>query len=470
MGICGTAMGNVALLMRDLGHQVCGCDSGIYPPMSEVLANSGIELFEGFDPDLLEKIAPDLVVVGNIISRGNPQIEWLLDTQRFAYVSLPELIRDTLLKDRKNIVVTGTHGKTTTSTLTATLLKAQGRDPGYLIGGIPRTLPQGAHVGNTKDPFVIEGDEYDSAFFDKRSKFIHYRPHVLVVNNIEFDHADIFRDLQDVKRTFQHVLRLVPKSGFVVINGDDAHIASLLPVPWTNLLRVGLDPSCDVRITDFTETSQESRFTLLWQGKPWTTVCWKVPGLFNARNAAMAALATALVESPEDPTRVNLESLGEFQSVKRRQEILHATEECMVLEDFGHHPTAITGTLNSLRNRYPDYRLVACFEPRCNTTRRRVLQEPITEALQHADTIHLAPVARPEQLPEDDRLDIATIAQTLTEQGKQAYAYGDYEQILEALLVHINQAQHKQIVCFFSNGAFGGILPKLIDQLERIEV
>ena len=238
MGICGTAMGNAALLARAAGHEVFGADTGIYPPMSTVLAEAGIAIREGYDAHRLEELAPDLVVIGNAMSRGNPEVEWLLDTRKIAFTSLPAALYEQVLSKRKNIVVCGTHGKTTTTSLAAYLLRSAGRDPGFLIGGVPQDPPMGSHLGTLSDPFVIEGDEYDSAFFDKRSKFIHYAPHIAILNNLEFDHADIFRDLEDVKRTFSHLTRIVPRSGYIVVNGDDPNIRSLGSMPWTNVFSV----------------------------------------------------------------------------------------------------------------------------------------------------------------------------------------------------------------------------------------
>ncbi|MEJ1973896.1 MAG: Mur ligase domain-containing protein [Lacunisphaera sp.] len=235
MGICGTAMGNAALLARAAGHEVLGADAGVYPPMSTVLASAGIALHEGYDPARLEKLQPDLVVIGNAMSRGNPEVEWLLDTRALAFTSLPALLADFVLKGRRNIVVAGTHGKTTTTALTAFLLRENGRDPGFLIGGVPQDPPAGSHLGAAADPFVIEGDEYDSAFFDKRSKFIHYAPRIAVLNNLEFDHADIFRDLADVQRTFLHLARIVPRNGWIVLNGDDDNLRALGAFPWTRV-------------------------------------------------------------------------------------------------------------------------------------------------------------------------------------------------------------------------------------------
>jgi UDP-N-acetylmuramate: L-alanyl-gamma-D-glutamyl-meso-diaminopimelate ligase len=312
MGICGTAMGNAALLARAAGHEVLGADSGVYPPMSTVLAAAGIALHEGYDAARLEKLAPDLVVIGNAMSRGNPEVEWLLDTRAIAFTSVPALLHDFVLKGRRNLVICGTHGKTTTTALAAFLLREAGRDPGFLIGGVPQDPPVGAHLGATGDPFVIEGDEYDSAFFDKRSKFIHYAPHIAVLNNLEFDHADIFRDLADVQRTFSHLARIVPRNGVVVLNGDDANLRALGAMAWTRVVRVGMGEGNDVRLVDFSETPAGAEFRLLWRGQPWGTVTWGLSGAYNARNAAMAATAAGLALDAANPTALKLDAAGDF--------------------------------------------------------------------------------------------------------------------------------------------------------------
>ena len=310
MGICGTAMGNAALLARSAGHEVVGSDAGVYPPMSTVLQEAGIAVHEGYDPGRLQKIAPDLVVIGNALSRGHPEIEWLWESRAFACVSLPGFLADHVLKGRKNIVIAGTHGKTTTTAMTAFLLRENECDPGFLIGGVPNDPPVGNHLGTPDDPFVIEGDEYDSAFFDKRSKFIHYAPSIAVINNLEFDHADIFRDLADVQRTFRHLTRIVPRNGWIVLNGDDANLKTLVPMPWTRVLKVGVDAGNDVRISNFNEDADGATFTLLWRNNVWAKIKWSQPGLFNARNAAMAAIAAQLSLLPLD--RNNEESVTHF--------------------------------------------------------------------------------------------------------------------------------------------------------------
>ncbi len=471
MGICGTAMGNVAVLMKRQGHAVSGSDTGIYPPMSDLLAEAGIDVMEGFDPQRLEELAPDTVVIGNAMSRGNPEVEWLLETRKFPVVSLPELVSREILSTRRNLVVTGTHGKTTTTTLAAYLLAnntpATGAaQPGWMIGGVPRDLSSGAELGEPGGPFAIEGDEYDSAFFDKRSKFIHYQPRVLVMNNLEFDHGDIFRDLDDIVRSFKHLTRLVPQGGAILYNADDPVLAGLMPLPWTRCLAVGVGEHADCRIADFEEDPEGARFTLHWPGGATSEVAWSLPGLFNARNAAMAALATGLILDPLQPEALDLSSLKDFQGVKRRQEVRLARPGLTVLEDFGHHPTALAQTLASLRARYPGWRLTACFEPRSNTACTARFQQAFTDALAGADEVFLAPVHRADRYAEADRLDTPRMARELTATGTQAQAFDSFDALLDALTATtVNETDQPRCVVIFSNGAFGGKLPEYLDRV-----
>jgi len=463
MGICGTAMGNAALLARANGHEVLGADAGVYPPMSTVLSQAGIELHEGYDAARLERLKPDLVVIGNAMSRGNVEVEWLLDTRAIAFTSLPALLADFVLKGRRNIVIAGTHGKTTTTALTAFLLRESGRDPGFLIGGVPQDPPTGNHLGNARDPFVIEGDEYDSAFFDKRSKFIHYAPHIAVLNNLEFDHADIFRDLEDVKRTFFHLTRIVPRNGWVVANGDDANLAALGALAWTRVVRVGTGAGCDVRITDFRETPTGASFTLRWEDKVWAEVRWTQPGLYNARNAAMAATAAALASVPDAPTSFPLDALARYRGVKRRQELLLDTPQLKVIEDFGHHPTAVSETLESFRARFPGHVIHAAFEPRSNTSRRKVMEQAFMRALARADDVYLGPVARAHLLKPDERFDHEAIIGFLETQGVSGYTAPTNLELLDVMLAQVRaETKRPQLVVFFTNGSFDGIIGKFV--------
>lgn len=463
MGVCGTAMGNAALLARAAGHEAIGADTGVYPPMCDVLAQANVAVHEGYDPARLERLAPDLVVIGNAMSRGNPEVEWLLETRAIPFTSLPAMLHDLVLQRRKNIVVCGTHGKTTTTALAAYLLRENGRDPGFLIGGVPLDPPVGNHLGAAEDPFVIEGDEYDSAFFDKRSKFIHYAPHVAVVNNLEFDHADIFRDLADVQRTFSHLMRIVPRNGFVVMNGDDENLRALGALSWTQVMRVGTGEKNDVRIVDFTETPERVEFTLLWRGALWGRVSWKQRGMFNARNAAMAATAAGLTSSPPDPTVLRLGALEKFRGVKRRQELLCESATATVIEDFGHHPTALAETLHSLRAQFPGAKLTAVFEPRSNTARTKTLEAGFMRALAMADEVYIGAVNRGEKLAVGERFDTAAVAEHLEALGVEAHSAPTNAVLLEKLVENTcGERVARRVVVFFTNGSFDGIIGKYV--------
>ncbi len=470
MGICGTAMGNAALLARAAGHTVLGADLGVYPPMSTVLAQAGIELHEGYDAERLARLAPDLVVIGNAMSRGNAEVEWLLETRALTFTSLPALLHDSVLRHRRNLVICGTHGKTTTTSLTAYLLRAAGRDPGFLIGGVPQDPPTGSHLGAAADPFVIEGDEYDSAFFDKRSKFIHYAPHIAVLNNLEFDHADIFRDLQDVQRTFTHLARIVPRNGWIVLNGDDENLRALGPMAWTRVVRVGVGEGNDVRIREFAEHATGASFRLEWRGRPWGDVAWALPGIFNARNAAMAATAAGLALDPADPSRVALGALANFRGVKRRQEVLWRDERVTVIEDFGHHPTALAETLQSFRARFAGAILTVVFEARSNTARQKSMQAGFTRALGLADEVYLGVVTRADKIPAAERFDPEAVAQNLEAQGLEAHFAPTNAALLEKLIARTapaGPAGRPRVVAFFTNGSFDGIIGGYVAAVRR---
>jgi UDP-N-acetylmuramate: L-alanyl-gamma-D-glutamyl-meso-diaminopimelate ligase len=463
MGICGTAMGNAALLARAAGHEVLGADTDVYPPMSTVLAEAGVAIHAGYDAERLERLNPDLVVIGNAMSRGNPEVEWLLDTRAIAYTSVPAMLHDFVLRGRQNLVVAGTHGKTTTTALAAFLLRENGRDPGFLIGGAPQDPPTGSHLGAAADPFVIEGDEYDSAFFDKRSKFIHYAPRVAVLNNLEFDHVDIFRDLADVQRTFTHFVRLVPRNGCIVLNGDDANLRALGPMAWTRVVKVGVGEASDTRIADFAETPAGAEFKLFWRGALWAEVRWGLSGLYNARNAAMAATAAALALGLAELTTLRLDALSRFRGVKRRQEVRLRRPLTTVIEDFGHHPTALAETLRSFRGRFPGALITAVFEPRSNTACHKAMQDGFSRALAEADEIYLGPVNRPEKLKDAERFDPAEVVRQLTAQGRVARAFPNNAALCDRLAADtLPPGGRPRVVVFFSNGSFDGIIERYV--------
>lgn len=431
--------------------------------MSERLAEAGIEVLEGYDAERLARLQPDLVVVGNVNTRGNPEVEWLLDTRKLPFVSLPELLAREILSRRPAVVVAGTHGKTTTTSIAAHLLSAAGEEPGYLIGGVPRDLPAGAAIGRAGAPFVIEGDEYDSAFFDKRSKFIHYCPRILLLNNLEFDHADIFRDLADVRRTFQHLIRLVPRSGHIVVNSDDAELESLVHIDWTRIWRVGLGERADVRIVDYVDGPDGSSFRLLLHGREWASIRWPQSGLFNARNAAMAALGAALGSGRTDLLAFPLTALETFSGVKRRQEVLLRASQRAVIADFAHHPTAVRETLRALRQRFPEYQLHMAFEARSNTSCRKVHESAFELAFDLADGVHLGPVYRAERYAAADRMDMAGIAGRL---GPKGHYYPDNQQLLDGIGQALMNTAGPALAVFFSNGSFDGVPLKLAAILQ----
>jgi len=461
-------MGNAAILLKKQGHQVAGSDAGVYPPMSDVLTQSGIELFEGFDEKIMLDWRPDRVVVGNAVSRGNQQVEFVLRTRNIPFVSLPQLIGEDLIKNRPSLVVAGTHGKTTTTSLTAFALEQIGLSPGYLVGGVPLDLPSGNELGTEGAPFVIEGDEYDSAFFDKRSKFIHYRPRILILNNLEFDHGDIFRDLQDISRSFTHLLRIVPSNGFILRNGDDEHLLALPNAPWCETFSVGTGNQNDLRISNFTENTDGTQFDLVWRDSPIISIDWQMPGEFNARNLAMSFLASALAQSASRGIEVDsgnpfsglsLPDYSHCKGVKRRQEILVDRSGMLVISDFAHHPTAIEGTLRSMRARWPERKIIACFEPRSNTAVTNIFEDRFADALGVADEVLLGAVHRAEKISVEKRINTQSMIERIKSLGKTGSSFVKNSE-LGNYLESINSEGDAKLVVFFSNGSFDGVIDR----------
>ena len=451
IGICGTAMGAVAAAMREQGYAVSGSDAGVYPPMSTFLESKGITLSEGYRPENIPAEA-GLIVVGNAISRGNPEIEAVLNRKLY-YLSLPETLKQFFLRGRHNLVVTGTHGKTTTTALLTWILKSAGRDPAYMIGGIASDLGQGASLHDSKY-FVIEGDEYDTAFFDKRSKFVHYLPELVIVNNIEFDHADIFADLDAIKLSFRRLLNIVPGEGMVLINADDANCLDVARDCRAQLVEVGFSENAARHIRDVRYTPHGSEFTLLD-----TRFTIQQSGEFNVRNAAMAISAAHFYGVP---LATIAKAVASFAGVKRRQEVRGTVRGVTVIDDFGHHPTAIRETLRGLRHRYPGRRLWALFEPRSNTTRRAVFQHDLPAALGEADGVILAQVARMDQLAPGERLDPERVVADLAATGRPAF----YEPGVDAIIARLKPlAREPDVVVILSNGGFGGIHERLLKEL-----
>lgn len=448
-------MGNVACALRSIGHTVAGSDAGIYPPMSEVLESAEIELHSGFDAEALKQWEPDYVVVGNAVSRGNDQLEYLLETRAFPYISMPDAISRFLLKDRPRMVVAGTHGKTTTSSAAAYILSEQAEQPGYLIGGVPLDLPSGAASGSAESPFVIEGDEYDSAIFDKRSKFQHYFPNVLLVNNLEFDHGDIFTDDADYFRTFRHLVRLVPRNGCILLNADDPGCLPLMDHAYCEVLKVGFAEDADYRISNFEESDNGAAFEVTSPSEVSISVNSLLNADFNARNLVMAAVGAAHLVGEPDSWAEFLATASSFGGVRRRMDCRYDSSTCKVFEDFGHHPTAIEASLKSLKRRFPDAELWAAFEPRSNTTVTRRFQDRFKKAFSIADVLHVAPIFRPERLSDDQRLDSENLAQSC---GVSSVAWKDWEELERYILNDFVPSSKSRVLVFFSNGAFNGLI------------
>jgi UDP-N-acetylmuramate: L-alanyl-gamma-D-glutamyl-meso-diaminopimelate ligase len=370
------------------------------------------------------------------------------------YLSLPEVLKNYFLRGRHNLVVTGTHGKTTTTALLAWIMEKAGRKPGYLIGGLPKNFGQGARLNDSKF-FVVEGDEYDTAFFDKRSKFIHYLPELVIVNNIEFDHADIFNNLDEIKLSFRRLLNVVPRNGMVVLNGDDANCVQVAKDCLAQMIEVGFSKNCAQRIRDVVYSSGRSRFKLGEEN-------FEIPliGEFNVRNAAMAATAARFYEVPK--TKID-NAFKSFSGIARRQEVRGEARGVKVIDDFGHHPTAIAYTLQALRHRYRGHRIWAIFEPRTNTTRRAVFQQQLPDALKVADGVFISQVARLEQIPEEERLNPEAVVTAIAKAGRPAF----YEKNADAIVDRIVPMLRRQdIVAVFSNGGFDNIHEKLLKRLQ----
>jgi len=453
IGICGTAMASVAVAMQERGFEVTGSDNNVYPPMSDFLQSRGIAAVQGFSGENLAH-HPDLVVIGNAISRGNAEAEFVLE-QRMRYCSLPEALRNYFIQGRRSLVVAGTHGKTTTTSLLAWIFEHSGRNPGFLIGGIPENFGQGARFTDS-EWFIIEGDEYDTAFFDKRSKFIHYLPEVVIMNNLEFDHADIFENLQAVKTSFQRLAALVPRNGLALWNGDDANLQTL---KWFSPQQsFGLAESNSLTAVERRYDGGGSTFQIRAAGgHDSVPLHLGLAGELNVRNALAAAACARHCGISDSEIQ---SAFSTFRGVKRRMEVRGEKHGVTVVDDFGHHPTAIHETVRALRVRFPERRVWAVFEPRSNTTRRRVLQAELTSALGSADMVVVAQVARMEQIAAHERLSPEQLIVDLIALGRNAAYLPDVDSIVRHVALH---ARRGDVVCVFSNGGFGGIHRKLLE-------
>lgn len=446
LGICGTFMGGVALLARELGMTVSGSDANVYPPMSDQLAAAGIELQQGYLAEHLDP-APDLVVMGNALSRGNPAVEYVLN-KNIPYVSGPQWLAENVLQDKWVLAVSGTHGKTTTSSLLAWLLEDAGMAPGFLIGGVPGNFGETARLGNTPF-FVIEADEYDTAFFDKRSKFVHYHPRTLVINNLEFDHADIFDDLAAIQKQFHHLIRTVPSEGLLITPSHDEAIEKVIRMGnWTQQQTIGLNEG---QLQAQNISDDGSQFDVAYDREILASVSWSMLGMHNVNNALAAIAAARHVGVSIEHS---CDALSRFKGIKRRMELRGEEQGVKVYDDFAHHPTAIAATINGLRANIGKRKLIAILEPRSNTMKMGVHQHTLAESLLAADRVILF---------EDAGVDMS-LSDVQQQIGEKATVESSIDDIISVICSEVKQGDE---ILIMSNGGFGGIHQRLLTALAQ---
>lgn len=453
LGICGTFMGGIAVLAKQAGHKVTGCDANVYPPMSTQLEAQGIELIEGFSPEQI-KLNPDIYVIGNVVSRGNPLMEEILN-RGLPYISGPQWLAENVLQGKWVLAVAGTHGKTTTSSMLAWILEYAGLAPGFLIGGVPENFGVSARLPqtpvqdakSTSPFFVIEADEYDTAFFDKRSKFVHYRPRTAVLNNLEFDHADIFEDLPAIEKQFHHLVRTVPQQGLLVVNGKEASLQRVIDKGcWTTVERFGTDADWQAA-----NAHGDGSFDVMYQGKLQGRVTWGLLGEHNRMNALATIAAARHAGVAVD---VSIAALSEFKNVKRRMEVRGEVNGVTVYDDFAHHPTAIETTVAGLRGKVGVARILAVLEPRSNTMKLGVMKNALPASLKQADLVFCYGA----NLGWDAKEALAPIA-------AKTEVHDDLEQLVASITLAAKAGDH---ILVMSNGGFGGIHQKLLDALKSV--
>jgi UDP-N-acetylmuramate: L-alanyl-gamma-D-glutamyl-meso-diaminopimelate ligase len=458
LGICGTGMASLAGMFHERGFRVSGSDQAMYPPMSDFLADMGIKVSEGYRPGNLYPL-PDLAVVGNVIRRANPEaVE--LEKSGVPYVSMPEALNRYFIADKTRIVVGGTHGKTTLSSMIAWILYAEGRDPGFMIGGLPGNFRKNHRLGQGRF-FVLEGDEYDTAYFDKRPKFLHYDPHIAVVTSCEFDHADIYENLDQIVKQFRAFMGLVPQDGCIVACGDDQRVREMIEDCRAPVQVYGFNGPVHWSAAEVTHSPNGIRATILNHDR---RVAVGTLPLFGAHNLLNAVAAIAVAEHVGISPQRAMEALRAFQGVKRRQEILGEEHGMLVIDDFAHHPTAVEVTLAGVRSRFPDRRLVAVFEPRTNTSRRSFFQQHYASALMAADLVAVRSPRDVDKLPEWDRFDSERLAENLRSIGRKASAFADTEALLDFLSREVRTGD---VVLVMSNGSFDKVGSRLLEILRE---
>lgn len=458
MGVCGTGVGALAGMLQKSGYTISGSDQHIYPPMSDFLAGLGIEIKNGYQPDNLSP-RPDLVIVGNVVTRKNPEAITLAEL-KIPYLSMPQALSHFFLTGKTAIVACGTHGKTTTSSLIATMLHGAGLDPGFLIGGIVQAFGQNFRIGQG-NLFVVEGDEYDTAFFDKGPKFLHYQPHVAIITSIEFDHADIYADLEAIKTSFRKLVSIMPRDGRIIANLDDAVVCEITEKAPCPVIGYGLSSRGQWTMTELSVQPDGTRFTALKNGKKWGEFMTKMPGRHNAMNA-LAALAVH--DHLGIPAKICAKNLASFPGVRRRQEVRGAEKGITVIDDFAHHPTAVNETLAALREAYRGHRLLAVFEPRTNSSRRSIFQKDYVAVFDAADHIIIKDPAPLADVATKNLFSAEQLIKDLTARGKNALHFAE----TEAIITHLATiSQEGDIIAIMSNGGFDNIHSRLLERLRN---
>ncbi len=458
IAICGTAMGSLAAMLKSQGYQVSGSDDHVYPPMSTFLESQGIKILSGFDPGHLEP-TPDLVIVGNAMSRGNPEVEAVLE-RKIPYTSVAAALKEFFIQGKHSIVISGTHGKTTTSSLIAWLLEYAGKDPSFLIGGIPKNFQQGFKIGQS-DIFVVEGDEYDTAFFDKAAKFFHYLPETLVINNIEFDHADIYDNLQQIKLAFRRLINLVPRNGLLLANIEDANVMELSAFAFAPVQTFGLQQQAVWRAESIRFAEHHTMFDIIKDGRLFASVSVPLTGYHNIRNVLAATGAVHFYGVPAETIQ---RGLGLFQNILKRLEVKGVVNEITIYDDFAHHPTKVKATINGLRCRYPDRKIWAIYEPRTATAKRKLMEDEYATAFDDADVTILAALHLPHKVKAEERLSVPAVVEKIKQRHKTAYYLPTVPEIVDFV---VQQARPGDQILVMSNGAFDNIHQLLIENLQR---
>ena len=462
-GICGTAMASIAGLLQLQGHRITGSDKAAYPPMSDLLRSLGIPVMEPYSESNLDPV-PDLVVIGNALSRGNPEVERVLD-ERIPFASMAALVHDEFLKGRESLVVAGTHGKTTTTSMLSWIYQVAAHEnsafePSFLIGGVAENFGTSFQLRPTRT-FIIEGDEYDTAFFDKGPKFLHYFPDALILTHVEFDHADIYADLEAVKTAFKRLVNLVPRRGLLVAFDGSDNVTECISKAFCRVERYGSKPDSDWQLRDVRYAQDRMHWQIWRNGQLWSDVAMQLAGEHNALNATAAA---ALASGRGVPKDVICKALATFKSVKRRLEVRDVIRGITIIDDFAHHPTAIRETLRALRSVYPSSRLWAILEPRSNTLRRKVLEDDLIRSLRLADRVIMAGVYQQQRIPDAERLHPEDVVDALNATGTPAELQPDAAEIVASIAPRLEEGD---VVAILSNGGFDGIYEKLPARLRE---